>query len=117
MPLKIGLVHNDVDRLSTVLEDISNPESPSYGQHYTTDRLASEFGASAEAILAVQEWLVEHGIEHNRIMLSASRSWIHVNASVGEAERLLGTDYFVYEHPSGSKSLGEYLSICRVDKA
>ena len=106
LPLKIGLTHTNIHRLTSVLDDISSPGSPRYGQHYNTNQLASEFGASGDTILAVQGWLVEHGIEHDRIMLSPSRSWMYVNASVGEVERLLETEYLFYEHHSGLKSIG-----------
>ena len=44
-------------------------------------------------------WLVEDGyIEPTRIALSGSGAWMMANITVEEAEHLLGTEYFVYEH-------------------
>ena len=46
------------------------------------------------------------GIENWRQALSASKSWLYVNITVLEAEELLGTEYFMYEHPNGVQAVG-----------
>jgi tripeptidyl-peptidase-1 len=47
---------------------------------------------------AVRAWLASVGIVADRIRQSHSLSWLHFNASVGEAEALLHAKYHVWEH-------------------
>ena len=55
----------------------------------------------------VREWLVSAGIKDDRISQSANKQWMQFDASPEEAEDLLKTEYYVYEHtPSGNKHVG-----------
>lgn len=51
-----------------------------------------------KTISVVRNWLEDEGISGNRIKLSAGSNWIEFNATVGEAERLLLAEYYMYEH-------------------
>jgi tripeptidyl-peptidase-1 len=48
--------------------------------------------------MAVNMWLVDAGIHKARIRQSASLNWIEVNTTIFEAEKLLKTEYHIFDH-------------------
>lgn len=122
LPLRIGLQQRNLDRADELLDGVSNPKSASYAQHWTPDQIADMFAPSQESVDLVSAWLAESGIDPSRIVVSDSRAWIDVNATVSEVKSLLRTDYHIYEHSSGhlhvasgSYSVPAYLSAEHVD--
>jgi tripeptidyl-peptidase-1 len=51
----------------------------------------------------VLAWLIESGIQEERISHSVNRAWLQFDASVNEMERLLQTKYHFYEHIDGGR--------------
>ncbi|KAI0357925.1 subtilisin-like protein [Trametes cingulata] len=99
LPLSVGLVQSNLENLEAYLLDVSHPDSPNYSKHWTPEQVADAFRPSQEAVETVHMWLVEDGrIGADRIKLSKSGSWLLANVTVEEAEQLLGTEYYVYEH-------------------
>lgn len=56
------------------------------------------FAPSQGAVDAVRAWVESTGIAANRVSQSANKQWIQFDAHVHEAERLLKTKYYNYEH-------------------
>lgn len=114
--LHIALAQRSISKLEEYLSDVSHPDSPNYGKHWSARRLAHTFAASNETVLAVQSWLASSGVPKGAIRLSKARTWIHVNASVAEVERLLDTQYHVFVHEAGRVHVGElarfHLAVC-----
>jgi len=110
LPMRFGLVQQNMHRLEELLLEVSHPESPKYGQHYTPKQIVDTFAPSAESIGAVMDWLIDSGISRERLRLAANKAWIHVDATVAEAEDILKTEYHVYKHPSGSEQIGMTLN-------
>ena len=108
LPMRFGLAQQNMHRLEELLLEVSHPESPKYGQHFTPAEVVETFSPSLETISAVTNWLVDSGFSRDRLRLSANRGWIHVNATTAEVEDLLNTEYHVYNHPSGDEQLGEF---------
>lgn len=103
LSLKIALTQPDLDRLGAYLAEVAHPDSPNYGRFWSHTEVATAFKPSAESVDAVRTWLVDDGrIDASRVVLTKSGSWIALNATVEEAERLLNTEYFVFEHTDGS---------------
>ena len=99
LPLSVGLAQSNLENLEGYLMDVAHPDSPNYSKHWTPKEVANVFRPSAESYDAVRQWLVGDGvIDTGRIALSKSGNWVMANVTVAEAERLLGTEYFVYEH-------------------
>ena len=99
LPLSVGLVQSNLADLDAHLMDVAHPDSPNYSKHWTPAEVANVFRPSKESVDAVHAWLVEDGwISPDRIVLSKSGGWVMVNVTVEEAEHLLGTEYYVYEH-------------------
>lgn len=105
LPMRFGLTQRNMHRVEDLLMEVSHPESPKYGQHYSAAEVVDLFAPSAETIAAVTGWLTEAGIPKDRLRLSSNKAWIHLNATTAEAEELLNTEYHVYTHPSGDEQI------------
>ncbi|KAF2763111.1 putative alkaline serine protease AorO [Pseudovirgaria hyperparasitica] len=108
LPMRIGLTQRNIlngegDRL---LHEISHPDSERYGQIYSADEVIEIFAPSQDTVDAVREWLVEAGIAKNRISQSINKQWMQMDLDVKEAEKLLKTKYYNYEHKkTGAKTV------------
>lgn len=105
LPVRIGLTQSNLDKAYDVLEDISNAESPNYGNHWTDKQISNFFAPSTETVRTVRTWLNSSGISSKRIMHSAGRGWLQFEATVAEMEVLLKTTYWQYKHRSGKSHL------------
>lgn len=45
LPLRIALSQRNIDRGYEFLEDVSHPDSPNYGKHWTPKKVAETFSA------------------------------------------------------------------------
>ncbi|KAF7345103.1 Subtilisin-like protein [Mycena venus] len=107
LPLKIGLKQSNIDKLHDHLLDVSHPDSENYGKHWTPEEVKAYFRPSDESVDVVREWLVEAGVDRGRIELSKGEHWVQVkDFTVAEAERILNTEYHVYQHAHGDTRLG-----------
>lgn len=105
LPIRIALTQSNMDRLEELLLEVSHPESSSFGQHYTPQRIAETFAPSNETVEAITDWLASAGIPVERVSQSQSLGWLTFDATVAEAEDLLRTRYHRYTHSSGSVQL------------
>ena len=46
LPMKIGLTQSNLDRGAEWLDEVSHPDSPKYGQHWTAAEIAKAFAPS-----------------------------------------------------------------------
>lgn len=106
LPLRIGLAHSNVHTLEEALTAVSHPDSPDYGKHWSPERIVEHFAPAKETVESVIEWLLDEGFERERVRLTKSKSWLEVNATVEEAERLLRTEYHVFEDSNGAERVG-----------
>ncbi|OBZ72683.1 Aorsin [Grifola frondosa] len=98
LPFRVALVQSNLESIEDYLLEVSHPDSPSYGNHWSAAKVAETFRPSAESVDVVRAWLVDSGIDAQRVKLSASGGWLHANVTVEEAERILDTKYYIYEH-------------------
>ncbi|KAJ6571973.1 peptidase S8/S53 domain-containing protein [Mycena capillaripes] len=105
LPLRFGLTQPNVDMntLEDLLNDVSHPDSPNYGNHWTPARVAEHFAPSDESVHAVMSWISENGVPRERVRISKTKGWVMLNASVAETESLLNTEYHVFVHESSGK--------------
>ncbi|KAF5358976.1 hypothetical protein D9758_004891 [Tetrapyrgos nigripes] len=114
-PLKFALTQpsSSLSQIDRYLYEVSDPSSDKFGKHWSVERIREVFEPSGETVRIVREWLEETGYEddENETMTNISKpkpkpkravtyknGWIEVHATVGEAERLLSTEYHVYAH-------------------
>lgn len=98
LPMRFGLRQRNIEQLEDMLMEVSHPDSPNYSNHWSADKVAETFAPSRETIDAVKSWLKASGIAIDRIQLSSSRGWLHLNATAAEAESLLDAKYDVFAH-------------------
>ncbi|KAF8217807.1 peptidase S8/S53 domain-containing protein [Mycena galopus ATCC 62051] len=105
LPLRFGLTQPDVDMqtLEELLNDVSHPDSPNYGNHWSSARVAAHFAPSDESVHTVVSWISDSGVARDRVRVSKTKGWVMINATVAEAESLLNTEYHVFEHDSGKQ--------------
>ncbi|KAK3997729.1 putative protease [Cladorrhinum sp. PSN332] len=101
LPVRIGLKHVDqsVEEGHRLLMDISDPKSPNYGKHLTTNEVVDFFAPKPHAVEEVKAWLVRAGVNEGRIGRSGNKQWLQFDAPVREAEELFFTRYHEFEHP------------------
>ena len=104
LPVRIGLVQQNLHRAEEFMYDVSHPESPNYGKHWSKQQIVETFAPTRETIDAVRGWLESEGISAERIRMSHARNWISFNATVREVERLLKTEYHTYKHATHGQS-------------
>lgn len=104
--MRIGLKQRNLHRGYEFLMDVADPKSPNYGKHWSQDDIVKMFSPSAETIQKAKDWVISSGIESDRIAHAASGGWLVFNATVDEAERLLETEYYLYENEDGEISAG-----------
>lgn len=108
IPLRIGLTQQNMHQLEELLMSVSHPDSPTFGQHWSPERVLEHFAPSKDTVSKVKNWLIASGFNPDRIRVSHNKGWIEVNATTAEVEHLLDTEYHVYTHPSGH----EQISLC-----
>ena len=49
----------------------------------------------------VHDWLFDNGIDNARLSYNEAKDWIKVSLPVSAVEKLLDTEYSIYEHEDG----------------
>lgn len=100
------MTQRNLHRGYELLMDVSDPRSPNYGSHWGREEITEMFSPSQETVRKTKEWVVGSGIGAERIAHAASGGWLVFNASVSEAEKLLESDFWVYENADGRLTAG-----------
>lgn len=101
LPVRIGLVQQNLHRAEEFINQVAHPASADYGKHWSPQKIAETFAPSTETVDAVKSWLSTSGIDISRVKMSKSRNWLTFNATASEAESLLRTEYHLYNHDLG----------------
>ena len=101
LPVRVGLKQRNLERAHEYLDEVSNPASSKYGKHWSVEQITKTFAPGDESSKAVLQWLSEHGFAN--IRTSGALHTLEFEASVAEIERLLKTEYYVYEHSESGK--------------
>ncbi|KAI3334490.1 peptidase S8/S53 domain-containing protein [Ustulina deusta] len=98
LPIRIGLRQRNLENAERYIYEVSDPNSPNFGKHWTAEEVANKFSPAPESKNAVLKWLVDSGIERPRISLSKGHNWVQFDGTVEEAENLFATEYWYYQH-------------------
>lgn len=101
LPVRVYLQQSNLENLDNLLHAVSDPDEPTYGQHYTAKQIADMFAPSQRSVAAVTSWLSEHGIPESAITYAQSRGWLEMPLPVIKIEEMLQTRYQVYRHDDG----------------
>lgn len=97
LPVRIGLVQSNLENAHEHLLDVSSPNSPNYGKHWTSEEVIEAFKPKDETVDAVRAWLVDSGINEKSITHSANKAWFAFHATARQMESLLHTEYHEYQ--------------------
>lgn len=62
------------------------------------------FAPSQAAVDNVRTWLESAGVAADRISQSVNKQWIQFDADAAELEKLLHTEYYIYDHADTGRS-------------
>ncbi|OAG39899.1 hypothetical protein AYO21_05965 [Fonsecaea monophora] len=96
LKLRLALHQPAINDVHQHLLDISTPDHPSYGRHLEKHELDDLLRPASDTVTAVTDWLACEGILETNITYQGS--WITFNASVSQAESLLGTKFHEYHN-------------------
>lgn len=101
MEMRIGLAQRNTHHGHDMLMEVSDPLSPRYGHHWLPEEVLEAFAPSNETVQAAISWVTSTlGIDEERLSIGADKGWLSFQPSVGEAEALFETEYWLYEHES-----------------
>lgn len=106
IPVRIALKRSNLDRGHDLLMEVSSPDSPRYGQHYTSEQIADLFAPAEETLNAVKDWLMGSGVTEDEIMHYDNKGWLSVNMPVEKAEDLFHTKYYEHDFSDGHMRIG-----------
>lgn len=106
LPMRIGLKQQNLQVGHDMLMAMSDPKSDKFGKHLTSDEVIDLFAPDRSSVDAVVNWLTGAGIDIDRISQSANKQWLQFDAQASEAEDLLMTKYYIFEHgASGTRDI------------
>ena len=91
--LEVGLKMQNVDKLESLLRDVSDPASRSYGNHLTAAEAYDRFQPAEESRAAVKAWLSEHGVGD----VEDRGFFVNFATTVEKANELLNSSFSYYD--------------------
>jgi tripeptidyl-peptidase-1 len=89
--LRIGLPQPNFPVLEKHLYEISDPEHPRYGLHFSKEQVEELVAPHPGSLDAVNNWLATHGFGESNIVRSPAKDWISINIPVNLVEKMLDT--------------------------
>lgn len=99
--LEIGLKHQNQDKLSQHVLELSDPSHARHGQYLSAEEIKDLIAPADEDIELVHAWLLEHHI--SSAVLNPARDSFLVKLAVEKVEELLNTTYSVFRHEDGTE--------------
>ena len=105
----------NMDELTSILHDISDPHSPNYGQHWTRDEVV-DFTSNAEGRDAVVSYLHMNGA--SVVSETLAGEYVTAKAPINVWEKIFNTEFFSFIITHGDDSIetlirAEHYSIAR----
>ncbi|CAD6504479.1 BgTH12-06208 [Blumeria graminis f. sp. triticale] len=104
--LRIHLKNINTPSFHQKVFEMSTPGHQSYGQHMTRKEVNSYLAPSPLSFLLVRQWLEEQNVGN----ITVENDWFVVESTVRGVERLLHTNFEVYENTLTGKSVLRTLS-------
>jgi tripeptidyl-peptidase-1 len=101
--LRIALDQPNQELFEQTLLAVSTPDHPQYGQHLSGDELKALLKPRESSTDSILSWLQASNIPAADI--ENDGEWINFYVSVGTAEEMLSTKFYVYKHEVDQKEL------------
>ncbi|ATY62013.1 alkaline serine protease [Cordyceps militaris] len=99
--VRVALKQRNLDKGMDYLMDVSDPNSPNYGKHYSAEQVAELFKPADESVESVKRWLADAGISDKSLVVPKSGGSVYFSTTVDRLESILQTRYHVYHHARG----------------
>lgn len=104
--LRIHLRNRNIAAFQQKVLEVSTPDHPAYGRHLSRLEVNDLLAPSKDSFDSVLEWLESQGVSNKS---AVENDWIIVDGTIGDAERLLQTQYQVFENEETGKSTARTL--------
>jgi tripeptidyl-peptidase I len=74
LPIRIGLRQRNLENAESYIYDVADPRSPNFGKHWSAEKIANTFAPHPNTKNGVTDWLIESGINRDRISYSTGKS-------------------------------------------
>ena len=82
---------------------VSIPSHPRYGQHLTAEEVKDLVRPTDNTLDQVHDWLEDNGINRAQLEYNQAKDWVKVSLPVSTVEKLLNTEYSIFEHEDGER--------------
>ena len=97
--LQIGLQQENLEKLHSLIYEVSTPGHPSYGNHMEKADVDNMLKPSSETESEVLAWLKKGGVS----TVHSDGHWINFATNIGTANKLLNTEFAYYENDGITK--------------
>ncbi len=101
MNLAIGLPLRNGETLTHLIQQVSDPTSPSYGQYLTPAEFTQRFGPTVEDYEKVINFVRKNGLTVTRT--HANRMLLNVSGKAADVERAFSVTLREYQHPTENR--------------
>ncbi|KAI1858727.1 uncharacterized protein JN550_012477 [Neoarthrinium moseri] len=108
--LRIQLAHQNMPQFHQMALDIATPGHEKYGKHMSLEEIDAVIAPKEESKQVVFEWLGNHSLADSAV-LTPRGNIVVVSTTVGEAEKLLGTEYHSYTNAETGEKASRALSV------
>ncbi|KAF4626818.1 hypothetical protein G7Y89_g11340 [Cudoniella acicularis] len=98
--LRIHLKNQNIAAFHQKVFDVSTPNHVLYGRHLSRSEVNKILAPSPKGFVLVQEWLESHNLAQKS---SVQNDWIVLEGTIGDAEKLLQTQYELFENTETGK--------------
>ncbi|KAH8089879.1 tripeptidyl peptidase A [Cristinia sonorae] len=96
--LRITLPLDNWEVVERHITEVSDPYHARYGQHLSVEEIRELNTPHQDSVDAVTEWLAAHGLHGDLLQRSTAGDSFKVKVPVSVAEKLMKTEYHVWEH-------------------
>jgi len=96
IPMTVALKRRNFAKMEAIFHAVSDPASPQYGNHMTSEDMKNLVGAKPESIDAVTQWLSLAGITGTEV--GAHHDSLKFTATVAQVSALLKVKFSLYEN-------------------
>ncbi|KAJ3535677.1 hypothetical protein NM688_g6943 [Phlebia brevispora] len=98
LELYIALRESNLGKLVDTINEVSNPNGPSFGKYLLQQDVLQYFKPSQQTVSQVESWLNGIGIASNKIGRAFSGTAFKISIPVSKADQLLNTEFHTYTY-------------------
>ncbi|CZR50339.1 related to Tripeptidyl-peptidase sed3 [Phialocephala subalpina] len=99
--LRVHLKNRNIAKFQQQVLDVSTPDHPSYGRHLSQLEINNFIAPPKESYDLTLEWLESMGLAGKS---TVENDWVILDGTIGDAEKLLQTEYQLFENTETGKT-------------